>query len=91
MVICEDHDAFNPDPKRPQGRGRVKYVLYFGCVSLNLQAWVSLEAVFASSLPLVAITGYIAAPVLRLQNEDTAWTKNDVVNVSAAITQVQAV
>jgi hypothetical protein len=91
MVVCEDQDTFNHFLKRPQDRRGTDYVFYFGSISLYLQAWASLEAVFASSLPLVAITGYIAAPVLGLQNKDALRTKNDVVNVSSAITQVQVV
>jgi hypothetical protein len=91
MIVCENHDTFNHDLKRPHSGRGVNYVFYFGRVPLNLQAGASLEAVFASSLPLVAVTGYIAAPVLRLQNKDAVWTKNDMVDVSAAITQVQAV
>ena len=66
-------------------------MFYFGGVPLNLQAWATFEVAFSWSLPLVAMASYFAAPVLRLQNKDAAWTQNDVVDVSAAATQIQIV
>ena len=74
-----------------QGRGRVNYVFYFGGVPFHLQAWAAFEVAFTCPLPLVATASYLAAPVLCLQNKDAVWTQNDVVNVSAAATQMQIV
>ena len=91
MVICKDHYAFHPDPEHPQRWRRVDYVFYLGCVPLHLQAWATFKVAFTRPLPLVATARYLAAPVLRLQDKDAAWTQNNVVNVSGAVTQMQVV
>ncbi len=54
-------------------------------------AWAAFEVGFTCPSPLVAMASYLAAPVLRLQNENAVWTQNDVVNVSAAAAQMHVV
>jgi hypothetical protein len=91
MVVCKNNDAFNIDAQRPKSLRRIDYLFYRCSVPFDLSAWAALKVVFTTSLPLIAIARYVPAPVLSLQNKDAAWTKNDVVNVSAAVAQVQIV
>jgi len=85
VVVCKDYDAFNPNPQRPKSLRKVNYVFYFGSVPFDLPAWAALEVTFTSSLPLVAIAGYAAAPILRLQNKDATRPKDDMVDVAVAV------
>ena len=88
MVVCKNYDAFNPNIQRPKSLRRIDYVFYFGSIPFDLPTWAALEVTLSSSLPLITIAGYVAAPVLGLQNKDAAWTKNDMVDVAAAVMQV---
>ena len=88
MIVCKNYDAFNPNIQRPKSLRRIDYVLYFGSIPFDLQTWATLEATLSSSLPHIAIAGYVAAPVLGLQNKDATRTKDDMVDVAAAVMQV---
>ena len=85
MVVCKDYNAFNPNTQRPKSLRRINYVFYFGSVPFDLPTWAALEVTLTSSLPLVAIAGYVAAPILRLQNKDATRPKDDMVDVAVAV------
>ena len=91
MVVCEDYDAFNPYTQRLKNLRRVDYAFYFGNVPFNLPTWAAPKVMFTSSLPLVAIAGYVTAPILSLQNKDAARPKDDMVYVTVAVMQIQVV
>ncbi len=90
-VACKNHDAFNPNIQRTKSLRRIDYAFYFGSIPFNLQAWTTLEITLTSSLPNITIAGNAAAPVLGLQNKDAAGSKNDMVDVAAAVMQFQVV
>ena len=88
MVVCKNYDAFNPYIQRPKSLRRIDYVFYFGSIPFDLPTWAALEVTLSSSLPNITIAGYVAAPVLGLQNKDATGRKNDMVDVAAAVMQV---
>ena len=89
MVVCKNHDAFNPNIQRPKSLRRIDYVFYFGGIPFDLQTWAALEVtlyqLFARSSPLQVMS---PLQFLVSKTKMPLGRKNDMVDVAAAVMQV---